>query len=280
MSQSALVEYRDYSAKHWNGRAGNGIRRVVIHHCAGVLSLEQISRIFKNRNSSATYAIDKDGRIGQYVPEEYRPWTTSGWNPDKNCITIEVSNSRSDLNTWPVSDYVYSRLIDLVTDICRRNNLILNYTGDKRGNLLMHKWFASTACPGPYLAARFADIAQTVNSRLQQSTGSTHQKATVTVSQIDKVAKEVINGKWGNGSERRQKLAAAGYDYQTVQARVNEIMAGSKTAGSRKTNQQIAAEVIAGKWGNGSYRKQALHAAGYNYGAIQKIVNEMLGKKA
>lgn len=278
MSQSSLVNYRDYSARHWNGRAGNGIKRIVIHHCAGALTLEQISRIFRTRNSSATYAIDKDGRIGQYVPEEYRPWTTSGWEPDKNCITIEVSNSRNDSAEWPVSDIVYSRLLELVTDICRRNHLTLNYTGDKTGNLLMHKWYHATACPGPYLSSMFNSIAQTVNSRLQAETGSQQQAAAVTVSQIDKVAHEVIAGKWGNGADRRSRLAAAGYDYQQVQGRVNELIAGSKLKPTRKTNSVIAAEVIAGKWGNGAVRKQRLQAAGYNYSAVQKIVNEMLKK--
>ena len=39
------------------------------------------------------------------------------------------------------------------------------------------------------------------------------------------IAKEVINGKWGNGDERRRKLAAAGYDYNDVQKIVNELMA-------------------------------------------------------
>ena len=38
----------------------------------------------------------------------------------------------------------------------------------------------------------------------------------------------------------------------------------------------IAREVIAGKWGNGDTRKQKLTSAGYNYSAIQKLVNEML----
>lgn len=278
MSQSELVNYRDYSAKHWNGRAGNGIKRIVVHHCAGALTLEQISRIFKTRNSSATYAIDKDGRIGQYVPEEYRPWTTGGWEPDRNCITIEVSNSRNDSAQWPVSDLVYSRLLDLLEDICRRNHLTLNYTGDQSGNLLMHKWYHSTACPGPYLSSMFNSIAQTVNSRLQAETGSQQQTAAVTVSQIDMVAREVIAGNWGNGYDRRQKLTAAGYDYQAVQGRVNEIVAGSKLKPVRKSNSVIAAEVIAGKWGNGQTRKQRLTAAGYNYAAIQKIVNETLHK--
>ena len=43
-----------------------------------------------------------------------------------------------------------------------------------------------------------------------------------------------------------------------------------------KTNQQIALEVIAGKWGNGLERRQKIENAGYNYGAIQSIVNAVM----
>lgn len=46
---------------------------------------------------------------------------------------------------------------------------------------------------------------------------------------------------------------------------------------SKKSNEQIADEVIAGKWGNGEERKQRLTAAGYNYDAIQAIVNSKMG---
>lgn len=42
---------------------------------------------------------------------------------------------------------------------------------------------------------------------------------------VDEIAKEVIQGKWGNGTERKEKLTAAGYDYATVQKRVNEMLA-------------------------------------------------------
>ena len=41
---------------------------------------------------------------------------------------------------------------------------------------------------------------------------------------IDKIAREVIAGKWGNGSKRKKKLTKAGYDYNAVQARVNQIL--------------------------------------------------------
>ena len=41
---------------------------------------------------------------------------------------------------------------------------------------------------------------------------------------IDEIAREVIQGKWGNGIERRNRLTNAGYDYNAVQKRVNELM--------------------------------------------------------
>lgn len=45
---------------------------------------------------------------------------------------------------------------------------------------------------------------------------------------VDEVAREVIRGEWGNGSDRRQRLEAAGYDFGTVQDRVNAILTGDE----------------------------------------------------
>lgn len=46
----------------------------------------------------------------------------------------------------------------------------------------------------------------------------------------------------------------------------------------KKSNETIAKEVLAGKWGNGATRKKKLKAAGYDYNAIQKIVNKLSKK--
>lgn len=89
---------------------------------------------------------------------------------------------------------------------------------------------------------------------------------------VDTLAREVIAGKWGNGDTRKKLLTEAGYDYITVQSKVNAILSGKEL----KSNGEIAREVIAGKWGNGNTRKQKLTAAGYDYFAIQKLVNKML----
>ena len=88
------------------------------------------------------------------------------------------------------------------------------------------------------------------------------------------LATEVIQGKWGNGQERKNRLTNAGYNYNEIQKIVNERLLGNK-----KSNYDLATEVIQGKWGNGQERKDRLTNAGYNYNEIQKIVNErLLGK--
>lgn len=90
---------------------------------------------------------------------------------------------------------------------------------------------------------------------------------------VDELAKEVINGKWGNGADRKARLTAAGYDYSAVQNRVNAILSGKPPS---KTVDELAREVIAGKWGNGADRKNRLTAAGYDYSAVQARVNALL----
>ena len=50
--------------------------------------------------------------------------------------------------------------------------------------------------------------------------GTVTEQKTTAAKSVDEIAKEVIQGKWGNGDERKEKLAAAGYDYAAVQKRV------------------------------------------------------------
>ena len=171
MADSKLVNYEYYGHEHWNSRQGNKIDKIVIHHAASVISVEQLGQVFSSRNSSATYGIGSDGRVGQYVPEQYRPWTTSSWTIDKRAITIEVSNCETG-GDWKVSDKVLEVLIKLVADICRRNGIKkCSYTGTKNGVLQMHKWYANTACPGPYLGGKFPYIADEVNKLLKAEKG-------------------------------------------------------------------------------------------------------------
>ena len=76
----------------------------------------------------------------------------------------------------------------------------------------------------------------------------------------DELAAGVIEGKYGNGDERKAML---GDRYGEVQNRVNELYA-------------IAQEVIRGEWGNGNDRMIKLENAGYPYKTVQMIVNDIL----
>lgn len=144
------------------------IDTITIHHMATVSSAEACAASFlpTSRKASANYCIGNDGDVVLSVDESRRAWTSSNAANDNRAITIEVSNSARD-GDWPVSDAALNKLLDLCEDICRRNGIEkLSYTGDLSGNMTLHKWFASTACPGPYLEAKMPWIAEEVNRRL------------------------------------------------------------------------------------------------------------------
>lgn len=171
MSNSKLVDFIKLSP-NFTRRTG-AIKKITIHHMAGNLSVETCGNVFSNpqREASSNYGIGTDGRVGLYVEECNRAWTSSNYENDNQAVTIEVANDEIGGN-WHVSDIALNKLIELCVDICRRNGISkLNFTGDKNGNLTMHRYFANTNCPGPYLESRFNYIANEVNKILNCSTG-------------------------------------------------------------------------------------------------------------
>ena len=178
MSNSGLVEYTRISPNSNNPRS-SGIKKITIHHCAGNVSVETLGSIFAaaSRQASANYGIGSDGRVGLYVEEKNRAWTSSNAENDQQAVTIEVAND-GGAPDWHVSDKALSKLIELCVDICQRNGIAsLNYTGDASGNLTRHNMFAATTCPGPYLESKFPYIAQEVNRRLGEETAPEEKEA-------------------------------------------------------------------------------------------------------
>ena len=121
---------------------------------------------------------------------------------------------------------------------------------------------AGVVCDQDYMLIDYSDIIKTKGFNGFKKT---------TKKSLDEVVKEVLDGEWGNGSERKKRLKAAGYDYAAVQDRVNYVL--------QSRFNDVVLEVIRGEWGNGAERKKRLEAAGYDYAAIQKRVNEYYKKK-
>lgn len=177
MGNSKLVDVVIYSP-NWNWRGNNKVKKITIHHAGGIASVESIGDLFsrKDRGGSANYGIGNDGRVGLYVPENKRAWTSGSPENDYQAITIEVSNCEYG-GEWAVSDEAYDKLILLCADICKRNGIKeLVFTGDASGNLTMHRYFQATACPGEYLASRFGEIAETVNAILRGESPMTKEE--------------------------------------------------------------------------------------------------------
>ena len=176
MSNSPLVTYTKLSPNH-SGRRNHVIDTVSIHCMAGNASVETCGALFADpsRKASSNYGIGSDGRIALYVEEANRSWCTSNAANDHRAITIEVANN-GGAPDWPVSDKAYAALLDLLTDICRRNGIKkLLWKGDKsligqveQQNMTVHRWFAAKACPGDYLYSRPGQIAAEVNRRLEE----------------------------------------------------------------------------------------------------------------
>lgn len=167
MSNSSLVNYIKLSPNCTKPRK-NKITKIVIHHMAGNLSVEECGNVFANasRKASANYGIGTDGRVGMYVEECNRAWTSGNATVDNQAITIEVANDTIGGN-WHVSDKALAKTIELCADICKRNNIEkLIFTGDKNGNLVAHRYYQATACPGEYLYSKFPYIAEEVNKLL------------------------------------------------------------------------------------------------------------------
>lgn len=166
---SKLVEYTRISPNRNSPRKGV-VKKITIHHMAGNMSLESfgamVSRI--SRGMSSNYAIDSKGRVGLFCPEEDRSWCSSSPENDHQAITIEVAND-SGAPAWTVSAEAYDALIDLCFDICERYKIYpLTYDGTPNGSLTIHKMFAKTECPGPYLMSKLFDICRKVNDRLEK----------------------------------------------------------------------------------------------------------------
>lgn len=308
MSNSPLVCYTKISPNR-NSPRNHAIDTITIHCVVGQLSAESICGCFTSpdRQASCNYGIGTDGRISLCVEEKDRSWCSSSAANDNRAITIECASDKSE--PYAVNDKVYAALIDLCTDICKRNGIKeLKWKGDKsligqpdKQNMTVHRWFANKACPGDYLYNLHGQIAADVNKKLNVT------PSTPSTGVLYRVQTGAFSNK-SNADALTAKVKAAGFETYMVQSsgmykvqvgafgkkeNADAMMKKLKAAGfeafitteggtavsssiTKKTVAEIAKEVLQGKWGNGQDRKNRLVAAGYNYNEVQAAVNKLL----
>lgn len=228
-TNSPLVTYKNLTKNKTSNR-NHAIDTITIHCYVAQVTAKQGCDYFAttDRQVSSNYVVGKDGSIGLSVEEKDRAWSSGGYdkngNPirvngisgadnDHRAITIEVASDTT--HPYAVTDKAYAALIDLVTDICKRNNIKkLLWKGDKslvgqidKQNMTVHRWFAAKACPGEYLYERHGAIADEVNKRLN-TTEETQPSTPRTLYRVQVGA----YSKKSNAESMLSKLKALGFD--------------------------------------------------------------------
>ena len=284
-TNSSMVAYIRLSPNH-SGQRTHSIDRITPHCVVGQLSAESICGCFTSpsRQASCNYGIGTDGKVSLCVEEKNRSWCSSSNANDQRAVTIECASDK--MEPYAMNSRVYDSLIKLCTDICKRNgkkkllwlgdrNKTLNYTPKSDEMVLtVHRWFANKSCPGGWLYARLGDLAAKVTAAL--GTGASADKA---ASQLYRVRKTWSDSKSQKGAfsvlANAKKCADSNKGYSVFDGNGKKVYPAD-APDTKKSVDAIAHEVIRGDWGNGYERKQKLTAAGYDYSAVQKKVNELL----
>lgn len=302
MSNSPLVNYTKISPNKSSPR-NHKIDTVTIHCVVGQCSVETLGNVFAptSRQASSNYGIGYDGHIGMYVEEKDRSWCSSNAANDNRAITIEVASDTKE--PYAVTDKAYAALIDLLVDICKRNGIKelvwstnkADRVNHKNGcNMTVHRDYANKSCPGTYLYERHAQIASEVNKRTNIKPAPEKPSGG-----LYRVQTGAFKSK-PNADTMLAKVKAKGFDTYMVkvgdlykiqvgafkvkanaEAMMKKLQAAGFSAfitteeGAGKSVDELAREVLQGKWGNGAERKKRLEAAGYDYAAVQKKVNQL-----
>ena len=171
MTHSNLTQVVMHSPNGYFPRSAS-IRKITIHHMAGVMTAEQCGYVFSStaRQASSNYGIGNDGKIACYLEEENAPWTSSSYWNDSQAVTMEVSNSYAG-DPWPISDAAWKSMIALCADICTRYGIEPYYDGTTGATFTEHRMYAATGCPGPYIHARMYQIVKEVKAAMNGTGG-------------------------------------------------------------------------------------------------------------
>lgn len=221
---SYKILFKQCGSDHYTkGRSGHSISHIAMHYTSTKASAKNNAVYFarnENQGASAHYFVDDiSEEIYQSVKDADTAWAVGDWTMNCKSISIEVVSAGENFSATEIKKAVW-----LV------QKLQAKY-GIPDSNVIRHYDVSGKLCPKPYI-----DASKWSNLRKQLTGGSTSGGAKKSISQL---AKEVIEGKWGNDPERSKKLKAAGYDAEAVQAEVNRQLGVSSGGSSSSSGSSV-----------------------------------------
>ena len=309
MTNSHLATYR-HITKNKTALSNKHILRITPHYMAAYWTGEHCADYFAStdRQASSNYCIGYNGDIAISVDEKDRAWTSSDWDNDSTAITIECANNKD--SSLPKA--TYDSLVSLCADICTRYGIKPHYNGKPSGTITMHKMFASTSCPGAWLTAKITSgqFEKDIKAKMTKAPSKPSSNTSANIGKMESYSgyvKVIYSGSdglayhskasWDDNTIKgiakkgeiftivgRQKVDGvymyklkSGYYITSSTTYVQYLKTLPKAQPKKKSVDEVAREVINGKWGNGSDRVSRLKKAGYDPVAVQKRVNNLLG---
>lgn len=245
-------------------RGEASISRVTPHHMGGNMTIEAclgMSNMLMPNNVgglSVNYAIGSDGRRGLGAEETKEAWTSANRHNDARSITFEIANNGGAPN-WNISDAALESWVSQVVESAKfygfrrvifveptpGNRKIDGRTADQVSQWLetqrpadsmlitLHRFFTATSCPGPYFESRLPEMIVDINNRLNGTSSPPSIPVTDPINPDFALAKgktneqivdDIIQGLWGNGEERINRLTSTGLDAVAIQKLVTSKM--------------------------------------------------------
>ncbi|WP_409336296.1 N-acetylmuramoyl-L-alanine amidase [Eubacterium sp. F2] len=217
-------------------RYGQTVKFIVIHYVGAVSSAKNNCIYFcgGNRRASAHYFVDSE--IWQCIPESKTAWHCGGGLLDTgramnqgnrgatyfhvctnyNSIGIELCCYKKNGMVVPTPTAIETAA-PLVKHLMKKYNVPASH-------VIRHFDVNGKICPNGYISAKAWAVLHKKLTGSSSSGSSSSKTSSSSKKSTTEIAKEVIAGKWGNGTERKQKLTAAGYDYAAVQEKVNQLL--------------------------------------------------------
>ena len=155
--------------------------------------------------------------------------------------------------------YTTEQFTGKLTDVLKESGISVDELNEKYGSL--GEAIKAGAVPVKYITKALKRLLG-----IEDDTKKATEKVTMSVEELEAVVKRVMNGEFGNGEERIKRLTEAGYDYATVQNKVNEILGSSVRHTSKLTEEQLAqADALA------KLTDEELKAKGYTEEQIEAL---------
>lgn len=285
MSINIIKHGYDISRNTSGGRAA--VRYIVLHYTAthGATAENEVRYFGANPaavNASADFFVD-DVSIRQYNTQldsrfswavgDGTAGTFGGVCCNANQVSIEMCCYQSG-GRWYISDKTYTNAVELTKYLMAKygvtaDRVIRHYDVSRKLCPNAYGWLATTGSEAVW--KRFKSDITVKTTTAQTPAAGSSQDIIYRVRRSADDAKSQIGAYRSLSSAKALADHRSGYSVFDTSGKLIY-----KPASAGKTNEELAREVIAGKWGNGEQRKTRLTAAGYDYAAVQQTVNRLL----